>query len=184
MNFVAGPAQFVAGRVAGDERRAYLSHRRRDDPSNDKKNVEGCVTEIRAFRVWRERNRERTTMIISTIAAALLVAAPADEAMELAAELPVENISENSQGFFQQVARRELQCGKKGERAERLAAMYDAITDAASEGDGDAVIEAAGRLDAYTQKSDLADECWDTLRKRVGISRSEDKLIGKIADLG
>lgn len=122
-------------------------------------------------------------MILSALAALALVSAAEEKALEISVDLPVENISENSSAWFTNVTARDPQCGNRGLRAEKLAGMYDAITDAAAAEDGAGVIETAAAFQSYVDSSDLADGCWDTLRKRARISRKADKMIEEIADL-
>ncbi len=122
-------------------------------------------------------------MILSALAALALVSAAEEKALEISVDLPVENISENSSFWFSTVPGRDPQCGSGGSRAEKLAGMYDAITDAAASDDGAATIEAAAKFQAYVDGSDLAEGCWDTLRKRASISRKANKMIEEIADL-
>lgn len=122
-------------------------------------------------------------MILSALAALALVSAAEEKALEISVELPVENISEHSSFWFSKIANRDPQCGRSGSRAEKLAKMYDAITDAAATDDGASVIEAAEAFQSYVEGSDLAEGCWNTLRKRASISRKTNQMIEEIADL-
>jgi len=117
-------------------------------------------------------------MINMLIASVMIAASPA-EAAEMAADLPVKEISEKPSGWFDRLSQRNVMCGKSGERGEKLAELYDAIT---SSDTGEGAVETARSFLEYRDSSNMAGSCWETLRARAGISRGADKLIEKIAD--
>ncbi|MEO1312026.1 MAG: hypothetical protein AAFV51_13850 [Pseudomonadota bacterium] len=123
-------------------------------------------------------------MILTAIAAAAALNTAAEaQAVDIGSELPIENISENSDRWFANLSRRDPSCGRLGSVGKKLARRYDEITNSVAIEDGAAVIEAAANFSAYLNDSGLAEDCWDVVRKRAGISRKVDRKIEEIADL-